>query len=217
MTSDPSATPPSFAPSKVEKAVAKEMRRQTFLSILFVVLLLIPLGLAGFYWVNGRTDRQVVQDEVACRVDPVERMARDVQPALDEVKATSAAARVQQQRVESLVESQEGVRAQLSQLSDTLPKLETSVAQAQELSTRLSELRATLEAHDKSLSSVIESQARIAREQERVAGEVKGLSARVGQAPFEGLDELKRGFEQLNGRMNAIDRRVRDRVVPPPQ
>jgi chromosome segregation ATPase len=195
----------------VERAVEREMRRQKYFSLLFTVLLLIPLGLAGYYFVSGRTDRQVVREEIAQRVEPVEKIAREAQPALAEVKSAAAAVREQQRRVESLVQGQEEVRTQVTQLSEAVPRLEATLAHAQEVSTRLIELRSTLEAQDARLAAV-------AKEQERIGGELKDLAARTERVPqADRFDELRRQLESLDGRVTRLDRSLRDRVTRPVQ
>jgi DNA repair ATPase RecN len=202
------------------------MRRQVLLSVLFTVLLLVPLGLAGFYFVFGRTDRQVVQEEVERRVEPVEKMARDAQPALAEIQTTTAAVRAQQaavqdqqQRVDALVQDQENVRTQVTQLSEQVPRLEASLVEAREIGDRVTDIRATLDAQGRRLGEVAEAQAKIARDQERINGDVRVLSDRVNRFPLERLEQLDRRFDQLSGQVNSLvkaTRVPRERTDVPP-
>jgi len=227
MSSGGYATSPPEHPGRVERAVEREMRRQIILAVLFTVLLLVPLGLAGFYFVFGRTDRQVVRDEVERRVEPVARMARDAQPALAEIQTTAAAVRAQQAaveeqrgRVDTLVQDQEHVRSQVLQLSEHVPQLEASLVEARQVGAGVAELRATLDTQGRRLGEIAEAQANIAREQARINGDVRVLSDRVNRLPLDRLERLDRQFEQLSGQVDKLEsatRVQRERAVVPPR
>lgn len=188
--SDGTTAPPSPRSPGVERAVEREMRRQVGLSILFTVLLLVPLALAGYYFVSGRTDREVVRDEVRKGVEPIAQEARQLRPALEEAKGAAADARRQRtlvdeqlQRVGSLLQEQEQVRAQVARLAEQLPRLEASVSQARHFEASVAELRSTLAAQTARLETLAAGQECILRDQDQIRGEILVFERRPVRPP----------------------------------
>ena len=210
---------------RVERAVKREMRKQTWLSVLFTVLLIVPLGLAGFYFVFGHTDRQMVQaevrQEVEQRVEPVARLAREAAPALAKVNETAAAVQQQQaaallqlQRVDGVLQEQEQVRLQVSQLTQQLPQIQASLVQAQELGSRMAELRDAVDAHNRRLVSMAEAQTRILQDQQALSVSVRDVSAKVDRVPLERLELLDRRVERLSVEIDKATRAAAPAKVP---
>jgi chromosome segregation ATPase len=205
------APPPAPAAHRVERAVSREMRRQTRLATLFAVLLVVPLVLAAYYYVWGRTDRQIVQDEVRRRVAPVEEATRAVQPALERVQRAATDVReqqrvleTQQQEVDALVRDQERVARQVETLAAQMPEVEATIGRARDAERRVAELQETLTRQNRRLDSVEQTQ-------QRLAVELRGLREGPARPSDEALDALRRRLDALDGRVSQVESRVRPR------
>jgi DNA repair exonuclease SbcCD ATPase subunit len=175
-------------PTGVEKAVDREMRRQRLLSLLFTVLLIVPVVVGVAFVAFGRTDRQVVRDEVEQRVAPLDAATREIVPALAEVK--NAASLVQQQRV-AMVEQQQ----RIDDLVGAQERLElrmrpgiggdVSAEQVQELTNRVAALREELDEHRRRFDTMMQAQERIIGDQHKINGELLSIRKRIDRMPVE--------------------------------
>lgn len=178
-------TPPS-APTGVERAVEREMRRQRLLSLLFTVLLIVPIVVGVAFVTFGRTDRQVVRDEVERRVAPLDAATREIAPALAEVRSAArfveqqqAAMVAQQLRIDSIVSAQERLELR------TRPGVDVPAEQLQELTNRVAALREELDAHRRRFDNMMQAQEGIIRDQNRINGELLSIRKRIERMPVE--------------------------------
>jgi DNA repair exonuclease SbcCD ATPase subunit len=188
-TTAPQASQPGWA----ERAAEREIRRQKRLSLVFIVLLIMPLVVAWYFFTYGRTDRQFVHDEVDRRVAPIESVARDIGPAVASVEAAAARAqaavaqvaqqeevvRSHLQRINELHAAEADSNVSLEDLNAQLQELRPSIMAAQALAGRLNEIERSLRDSRERVDRIARDQESILQREKMMAGELQEVRKRV--------------------------------------
>jgi len=133
---------------RLDLSVQRELARRRRLIRLYLVLLAIPLAVAAGFLLWGRTDRQVVQQEVEQRVKPVESQYREIQPMLDDVRGVSALLpeiRSVDERFQGYAQGQDELQERVAAVTSELRELKPAVAEAADLREQVQVLRRDLD------------------------------------------------------------------------
>jgi chromosome segregation ATPase len=223
----PSVSEPAAADrsARIERTVAREMAHRQRLLRLYLLLLVVPLGVAAWFVVAGRSDRQLVQQEVAARVAPVEASYRTIAPKLEQVAeldrvlpvVTGAAEKIDAQRAEvaelgrsqqalagrveslsaTLGSTDPGSRGEIKSLSDQVTGLQQTVERFARSTPDLGDLRERLDRQDRQLSE-------IAGEQKSLRGTLQDLRVRFERQPGAAVAPSA-DFEKFDARLRALE------------
>lgn len=193
------------APSgdRIENAVERELARRRRLLRLYLLLLLVPLGLAAWFLVAGRSDHEIFRQTVEDRVAPVEQRYEQIAPRLEQVESLDEALPVVRQAAKQLQEQEKQVETLQDQVEEIVPAMrEIQTQQASILRTvqpagELKELSDRLMRVERSLTSVQAQQSEIQRDLRTVQQRIDRQPA----GPGFNLDP-----KQLN---ELIDARIR--------
>jgi chromosome segregation ATPase len=211
--------------SRIESAVERELARRRRLLRLYLLLLLVPLGLAAWFLLAGRSDHDLFRRTVDERVAPVEERYRQIAPKLEQVETLDRALPVVERAAEQLQAQEKQVETLQQQVQEITPVVrEVQANQASLLreagaSGEVKELSARLAAMEKDLKGYQQLSAQLLRQEERLAGiekqqrqvviDLKEVEAKVERQPaapgFSLLD-----LEKLNERVRALERGTGD-------
>lgn len=219
--------------ARIELAVQREMARRRRLMRLYLLLLLIPLGVAGWFVAAGRSDRQIVRQEVREQVAPVAQRYAEIAPKLEQVKglgellpavqSAALAVEAQKTQVSALVKSQETLRQQVTAVSSNVQELVPQVRalSAQPESRGLQrELGARVDELTKSVKDLRLSQDGVLLQQRRIFADLEKIRVERQPSPGAGapdLSKLELRLQQLEQDNQALRGEVRKmRAVRPP-
>lgn len=207
---------PSAPPGdRVERAVERELARRRRLLQLYLLLLLIPLGLAAWFLAAGRSDQEIVQEVVDRRLAPVEERYEQITPKLAQVESLDQALPVVQRAAVQLEEQGRQVETLQQQVREIVPKVQEIQARQADLirpvepSREIKELSDRLVAMEKSLATVQERQIQVQRELNSVQ---RKIDRQPAGAPVN-LDE-KRLNALIDARLLELERSGRRRSPP---
>ena len=112
---------------RIENAVGRELARRRRLLRLYLLLLLVPLGLAAWFLAAGRSDQETLRQTVEDRVAPVEQSYEQIAPKLQQVESLDEALPVVRQAAKQLQEQEKQVAA----LQDRVEKIEPEMREIQ--------------------------------------------------------------------------------------
>lgn len=207
---------PSAPPGdRVQRAVERELARRRRLLQLYLLLLLIPLGLAAWFLAAGRSDQEIVQEVVDRRLAPVEERYEQITPKLAQVESLDQALPVVQRAAVQLEEQGRQVETLQQQVREIVPKVQEIQARQADLirpvepSREIKELSDRLVAMEKSLATVQERQIQVQRELNSVQ---RKIDRQPAGAPVH-LDE-KQLNALIDARLLALERSGRRRTPP---
>lgn len=202
----------SAPPSRIENAVERELARRRRLLRLYLLLLLIPLGLAVWFLLTGRSDHELVRQTVEERVAPVEQRYQQIAPKLDQVETLDRSLPVvekaaqqlqaQEKQVETLRQEVRAIQPAVEEIRATQASLSRSSdsGEVKELATRLA-------AVEKDLAGYQQLSTRLAvmeKEQRQVVVDLKEVSARVDkQTNTPGVSP--QDIQKLNDRLRLLE------------
>lgn len=211
--------------SRIEQTVERELARRRRLLSLYLLLLLVPLGLAA--WFLFTADYEMADEETYARLDEVEQRYEEIAPKLDQVEALDEALPVVQQaaeqlrdqekQVETLQRQVQAVSSNVQEIAPVVQEIKTnqaSMMRSLEPSAELRELSGRLAAMERNLEGYQQISARLARQEQRIAGiekeqrevvrDLKAVQMKVERQPatpgFNVMD-----LEKLNDRIRALE------------
>jgi ABC-type Fe3+-citrate transport system substrate-binding protein len=191
------------APDRIENAVERELARRRRLLRLYLLLLLVPLGLAAWFLVAGRSDHKILRETVEQRVAPVEKRYERIAPKLERVERLDEDLVVVQQAAEQLQAQEKQVETLQRQVQEIAPAVreiqasQTSLLRTVQSAGELKELSARLAEMETSI-------ARVQARQIEVQRDLKAVQLRVEKQPAGSAHDLDP--KQLN---DLIDTRLR--------
>jgi DNA repair exonuclease SbcCD ATPase subunit len=213
------ANPPAVQSGKrVENAIEREMARRRRLLRLYLLLLLVPLGLAAWFLAAGRSDHEIVRQSVEERVAPVEQRYEQIAPKLAQVESLDEALPVVQQAAEQLQAQEKQVETLRQEVREIVPAVQEIQANQASLlrnvdpSGELKELSERLMRVEGSLKSVQAQQSEIQRD-------LRTVQQRIDKQPAGPAYDLdpKRLNELIDARIRLLVNRSFTREQPPPQ
>jgi DNA repair exonuclease SbcCD ATPase subunit len=228
---------------RIEAAVQRELARRRRLMVLYLLLLLIPLGVGGWFIATGRSDQmadqaavqQAVRHEVASQVAPVEqrsqeiatklRQVQDLDKVLPEVQSAARQLDAQKIQVEELAQSQQGLQKQVTQVADGVAKLAPQIQQIRVLSVSAPDpaeahhgLDARLDKLERSLNEVQQTQGGLAEQQKTIAVRLEQLQrVPLAVADVEKLDARLRALEKSHELIKGQVLRLRPMLEKTPE
>lgn len=213
---------------RIENAVGRELARRRRLLRLYLLLLLVPLGLAAWFLVAGRSDHEILRQTVEERVAPVEQRYEQIAPKLEQVESLDEALPVVQAAAKQLQEQEKQVETLQGQVEEMVPAVqEIRANQAALLRTvqpagELKELSDRLMMMEGSLKSVQAQQNEIQRDlrnvQQRIDKQPAGPAFNLDPKQ---LNELIDARLRLLEKSKVLDRRdlIKEpsKETPPPQ
>ena len=212
------------APSgdRIENAIERELARRRRLLRLYLLLLLVPLGLAAWFLVAGRSDHETFRQTLEARVAPVEQRYEQIAPKLEQVESLDQALPVVRQAAKQLQEQEK----QVETLQDRVDRIEPEVQEIQADQAALlrtvqpdgevEELAERLRRVEGSLKSVQAQQSEIQRD-------LKIVQQRIDEQPAGFTLDPKRLNELIDARLRLLEksrnleRRDPPRETPPPR
>lgn len=211
--------------SRIESAVERELARRRRLLRLYLLLLLVPLGLAAWFLLAGRSDHELFRRTVEARVAPVEEHYRQIAPKLDQVETLDQALPVVERAAEQLQAQEKEVKTLRQQVQEITPAVQEIQANQASLlrevgsSGEVKELSARLAAMERDLRGYQQLSAQLVRQEERLAGierqqrqvviDLKEVEAKVERQPaapgFSLLD-----LQKLNERVRTLEQGTGD-------
>jgi chromosome segregation ATPase len=198
---------------RMAQAIEREIRRRQRLLRFYLALLAIPLVVGVVFLSFGRSDRQLVQDEVRAGVAPVHQRFEEIQPALNEVRDLGAVVPQVRQAATKLNQHDRQLVTVMSQqksLADRIAPVEQSVreiqpvfAQVRELQTVFPEVRAQLPRHAERLTRLEREQAAIREGVRANENTLRELRAAIERRPT-----ASGNLEELTGRVRGLDNRA---------
>lgn len=72
-------------PTRIEKAVKKEIRRRKRLLSVYSLLLFVPFTIGAAFLKYGRTDRELVQNQLNARLNPIQTSVNQVESRVNPI------------------------------------------------------------------------------------------------------------------------------------
>jgi chromosome segregation ATPase len=199
---------------RIENAVGRELARRRRLLRLYLLLLLVPLGVAAWFLVAGRSDQESFRQAVEDRVAPVEQSYERIAPKLKQVESFDEALPIVQQAAEQL-KTQEKQVATLQQQVEEIGASQTIMMRTIEPAGEVNELSNRLKKVEGSLQSIQAQQSEIQRDLTTVRQRIDRQPGR----PVLDLDP-QRLNELIDARIRVLERsrgeRRDHRESPPP-
>jgi chromosome segregation ATPase len=208
--------------SRIENAVERELARRRRLLRLYLLLLLIPLGIAAWFLVVGRSDHELFQETVEQRVAPVEERYQQIVPKLEQVETLDRALPVVEKAAEQLQAQEKQVETLAQQVREITPVVEEiQVKQAsllrvmespppevRELTARLAAVERNLAGYQRLSTQLVEQEQRLAvmeRQQRQVVLDLKEVETKVQRqpGPIPGFNVID--LQKLNERIRALE------------
>jgi chromosome segregation ATPase len=215
----------SVPPSRIESTVERELARRRRLLRLYLLLLLVPLGLAAWFLLAGRSDQDLFRRTVEERVAPVEERYRQIAPKLDQVETLDQVLPVVARAAEQLQAQQREVKTLRQQVREITPVVQEirdnqaslvrgagSAGEVKELAARLAAMEKDLQGYQQLSAQLVRQEERLAgieRQQRQVAIDLKEVAAKVEKQPaapgFSLLD-----LQKLNERVRVLEQGTGD-------
>lgn len=217
---DPSVPPTS----RIENAVERELARRRRMLRFYLLLLLVPLGLAAWFLAAGRTDQEVLGQAVETRIAPVEERYARIAPKLDRVESLDEALPVVEKAAEQLQAQEEKVAALQQQVQAIAPAVkeiqatQASLLRNVEPSAELQELAQRFASLEASITSIQARQIEVQRD-------LKAVELKIDKRPAGPAFQLdpKQLNELIDARLRVMRQsgdgtvfRKRDAAVDPP-
>jgi DNA repair exonuclease SbcCD ATPase subunit len=201
----------SAPPSRIENAVERELARRRRLLRLYLFLLLIPLGLAAWFLLVGRSDHALLRKTVDDRVAPVEERYKQIAPKLQQVERLDKALPVVEKAADQLQAQEKQVeilRQQVQNLTPALLRGTDSSAEIRKLSAQLATIERNLAGYQQLSAQLARQEQRLAvmeREQRQVITDLKEVQVKVEKqpGPMPGFNVLD--LRKLNDRVRALE------------
>ena len=209
-------------PSRIESAVERELARRRRLLRLYLLLLLIPLGLAAWFLVMGRSDHEALRQAVDERVAPVEKSFQQVAPKLQQVETLVAQAQPLVEKAADQLQAQEKqvetLRQEVRELKPEVQEIKANQAsfvrgmeasgEVKELSARLATVERNQAVYQRISTQLAEQEQRLAameKQQRQVVTDLKEVQAKVEKrpGPMPGFNVLD--LQKLSERVRALE------------
>jgi chromosome segregation ATPase len=213
--------------SRIESAVERELARRRRLLRLYLLLLLIPLGIAAWFLVVGRSDHEIFRQTVEQRVAPVEERYQQIAPRLAQVETLDRALPVVEKAAEQLQAQERQVATLEQQVREITPVveeiqvkqasllrvMESPPAEVRELTSRLAAVERNLAGVQRLSTQLVEQEQRLAvmeRQQRQVVLDLKEVEDKVRRQPgpipgFNGME-----LQKLNERVRSLEQGTGD-------
>ncbi len=216
---------PSARSNRIENAVERELARRRRLLRFYLLLLLVPLGLAAWFLAAGRSDHESVRQTLDMRVAPVEERYAEIAPKLDQVEGLNEALPIVRKAAAQLQAQEKQVETLEQQVKEIVPavkEIEANQASQDSLlrtalaskppSEELNRLSARLTDMERSIATVQARQVEVQRD-------LKAVQLKVDRQPAGPADRLdpKELNALIDARLRALQQRGRGLVQPPPQ
>jgi len=206
----PSGEPEGYAAerrSRIEQTVARDLARRRRMIRVYLALLIVPLAVAAAFMLFGRTDREVVEQEVEQQVAPVWQSYREIEPMLTEVRGVD-------ERIESYERGQSDLEQRVAAVAAQVRELEPTAAAGREAREQVTELRRDWETEKRQLSRRIDAfELRLdpaARERGAdPATPSYGAATRLDPQPSTDVEALGRRVKELEATVEALQREIR--------
>jgi chromosome segregation ATPase len=201
---------PAGRSERIDLVVQRDLTRRRRLLLVYLILLLIPLGIGGWFLAAGRSDQEAVQQIIQQRMAPVERSYRELTPQLEQVKdldrvlpeVKSAAREIAAQKVqvEKLAQGQAMIQRQVLDVSSNIRALNqmSMMASSEDPTPDYDFLKARLDRLEQNVNAFREAQTVLADQQKLVAIRLEQLQK---EKPISSAD-LKR----LEARLSSIEK-----------
>jgi DNA repair exonuclease SbcCD ATPase subunit len=200
---------PSAPPSgRIENAVERELARRRRLLRLYLLLLLVPLGLAAWFLAFGRSDQEIVHQTVEQRVAPVEARYEQIAPKLEQVESLDKTLPVVQQAAKQLQAQGKQVETLRQQVQEIAPAVQQIQAQQRQVAT----LQQRVQEIEPAVKQVQADQVALRRTME-TPGDVKELTARLA-AMERNIADVEARQVQVQRDLRAVQLKV-DKPVGP--
>jgi DNA repair exonuclease SbcCD ATPase subunit len=194
---------------RIGLSVDREVARRQRLIRIYLALVAVPLAVAGLFLAFGRTDRQVVQQEVDKRVTPVEESYREIQPMLSEVRGVGELLPQIQavgDRFQSYEQGQDSLRRQVAQVTAQVGELQPAVEEGRQAKAEIAELRRDYESQQQELKGDIEA---LARRFAPALGQLPGgQPPAAGRPPQSTVDRLAGRTAQIEQQQAELSRQM---------
>jgi hypothetical protein len=196
---------------RIENAVERELARRRRLLRLYLLLMLVPLGLAAWFLAAGRSDQATFRQTVEERVAPVEQSYEKVASKLEQVENLDLP--MVQQAAEKLQEQEKQVAALQDQVVE-IRASQTTILRTIEPAGELKELSDRLMMIEGRLKNVQAQQSEIQRD-------LTTVQQRIDKQPGRPVLDLdpKRLNELIDARIRVLEKsraEIRDHRQPPP-
>lgn len=206
---------------RIENTVEREMARRRRLLRLYLLLMLVPLGLAAWFLAAGRSDQETLRQTVEARVAPVEQSYERIAPKLEQVESFDEALPIVEQAAKQLQEQEKQVAALQQQVQDIVPEMreirasQTTILRTIEPAGELKELSDRLMTIEGRLKNVQAQQSEIQRD-------LTVVQQRIDKQPGRPVLDLdpKRLNELIDARIRVLEKsraEIRDQRQPPPR
>src|SRR5262245_37666473 len=190
--------------ARIARAAEREAARDRRVLWLYLALAIVPVALAVAFLKYGRTDRRIIENEIA----PVKVQLGEVQPALQEVRQLRTVA-AQLRGVGDVAGQMKDAVAKIDDQGRELARLKdttATVGAAREEESR--KLDQTVEALRSELATIKVEQENIHRSQLKLQSDVEVLKRRPG-GDID-LESLTRRLSAIEGRLAPVERDLRD-------
>lgn len=190
---------------RIELAVQREMARRRRLLRLYLLLLLIPLGVAAWFLAAGRSDRAAVEQAVESSVGPRLAELKQLGEALPAVQNAAREVQAQKARVSALAQGQETLQQQVTSVASDVKSLEPRVRALQVQPppdvTLQREVGARLDELAKNVKELRQGQDSLALQQRSITTDFEKL--RLEKQPPTGLSTFD--LQRLDNRLRALE------------
>lgn len=193
---------------RIELSVERQVVRRQRLIRLYLVLLAIPLAVAAAFLLWGRTDREIVEQEVEQQVKPIQDSYREIAPMIADVRGVGELLpeiRTVNDRLGGYEQGQQELGVRVAEVASEIGELKPAVAEAREAKAEIETLRREVESQQRAVIQRIDrldSRVRPATESEPAQPAVgAGLDRRT-------FDALAGRTEQMEGQQAELSRRL---------
>lgn len=205
--------------SRIESAVERELARRRLLLRLYLLLLLVPLGLAAWFLFSAGSEMRA-QEELDGRLAEVQESYEEIAPKLEQVESLDEALPVVERAAEQLQAQEkrfESLQRQVRQIVPAVREIEANQAALMrnaEPSGELRELSSRLAAMERNLEGVQQLSARLSRQEEQLAAiqkqqrqvviDLKEVEAKVERQPAGPAFHLQ-DLQKLQERVQLLE------------
>jgi chromosome segregation ATPase len=212
--------------SRIDQAVAREMKRSKTLLWFYSLLLVIPIGACAVYYLYGRTDVALVRGEVNSNIGPLKQIVEQSAPALAQVRQTAERLSAQESRLDSVSQKQEALATAVQTVPEKLQEVELVRTDLSAVKADVDSVRVQSQKLGGSVDSALTGVAQlndrissISQQQTRIEGSLKDLSVRFEKirplSPTDGSDQLRRQQELINSLQERIKKLEQVKRVDP--
>jgi len=195
---------PTGRSERIELAVQRDLARRRRLMLLYLLLLLIPLGVGGWFIVIGRSDQKAIVASVNQHFARKIQQVQDLDKVLPTVQSAAQQIDVQKAQVGALVQGQEKLQRQLTEVKSGVEKLEPQVRALRTVAPAppdfAPKLQARLDNLEQTVTGLRQSQAMIADQQKRITVSLEQIRKERPLSPGAAID-----LGKLDERLRALE------------